>query len=134
MVRGNAFSLNDFFSQVYNQCESTHLADHIRKDVRHLCGDACVDGVNAFGYLVSAHQQKLYGHDDLTDKKIQKQRKRFEMMAIGVCVDNEIKCCYRYGVAGSCYLQSLVRCIVGYLLRRDLWVLRCRCPFSKVCK
>lgn len=57
------------FSSQPNYCKSTHLADQNRKDVRHLCGDACVDDVNAFGYLVNVHQRKLYGLDDLTNGK-----------------------------------------------------------------
>lgn len=49
---------------------NTNLVDQIQKDVRHLCDDACVVGVSAFGYLANVHQQKLYGLDDLTIKKI----------------------------------------------------------------
>lgn len=128
------FSLKDrhwmiFFPRL-NYWKSTHLADQNRKNVRLLCGDACVGDVNAFGYLVNALQQKLYGPDDLTNDKYKWSENIFDINTIG----DKTKCCHRYSVVGSYYLHNLVRCIVGYLARRDLWVLRYRCPFSKVYK
>ena len=63
------FSLMDtniFFHSMKDNYKYTHLADRIRKDVRHLCDDACVVDVNAFDYLVNVHQQKLYGLGGLT--------------------------------------------------------------------